>query len=310
MLLDGAQRRWLIGTALAAVIATAAYVPYATGRLNGPSGGSWPGLTFGVVGFALMLYAGALGARRKVPTWRVGRATTWMKGHLWLGLFSYLLILYHAGFGWGGTLTLALMVLFTIVIASGIYGVILQQFMPRLMMDRLPLETVYEQIDAIVGQLRGEADALVGSVAGPLPVAELTPPDHRRGGGGLAPGEALTRGPRPRSAAVLPPPSEATPLRDAYVREIRTYLSLDVPRNRRLGRRREREALFAHLRTMLPTPFHEALDELNAICEERRQLALQKRMHHWLHGWLLVHAPLSMALLLLAAVHAIISIRY
>src|SRR5213593_4459222 len=102
MLLDGAQRRWLIGTALAAVIATAAYVPYATGRLNGPSGGSWPGLTFGVVGFAL--------------------------------------ILYHAGFGWGGTLTLALMVLFTIVIASGIYGVILQQFMPRLMMDRLPLE--------------------------------------------------------------------------------------------------------------------------------------------------------------------------
>ena len=71
-----------------------------------------------------------------------------------------------------------------------------------------------------------------------------------------------------------------------------------------------RDALFAHLRTMLPTPFHEALDELNAICEERRQLALQKRMHHWLHGWLLVHAPLSMALLLLAAVHAIISIRY
>ncbi|PYN69484.1 MAG: hypothetical protein DMD90_02765, partial [Candidatus Rokuibacteriota bacterium] len=75
---------------------------------------------------------GLLGARRKVPTWRLGRATTWMKGHLWLGLLSYLLILYHSGLAWGGTLTLVLMLLFTIVIASGIYGVLLQQFMPRL----------------------------------------------------------------------------------------------------------------------------------------------------------------------------------
>src|SRR5438876_4602680 len=172
MLLDGAQRRWLIGTALAAVIATAAYVPYATGRLNGPSGGSWPGLTFGVVGFALMLYAGALGVRRKVPTWRIGRATTWMKGHLWLGLLSYVLILFHSGFNLSDGLTLVLMVLFTVVLVTGIYGVILQQFLPRMMLLRIPLETVYEQIDAVVAQLRAEADGLVSAVAGPLPAVE------------------------------------------------------------------------------------------------------------------------------------------
>src|SRR3989442_3446185 len=133
MLLDASQRPWIIATAVAAAIATAAYVLYAAGRLTGRNGGSWPGLAFGAVGFALMIYAGVLGARRKVPTWRLGRATTWMKGHVWLGLLSYVLILYHAGFAWGGTLTLVLMLLFTIVIASGIYGVLLQQFMPRLM---------------------------------------------------------------------------------------------------------------------------------------------------------------------------------
>src|SRR5262244_3307236 len=185
MLLDASQRRWAIGTAVAAVAATAAYVPYAATRLNGPSGGSWPGLAFGVAGFVLIVYAGLLGARRKVPTWRVGRATTWMKGHLWLGLLSYVLILYHAGFAWGGTLTLVLMVLFTFVIASGIYGVLLQQFMPRVMTERLPLETVYEQIDVIVVQLRAEADALVGAVVGSLPVAELEPSGIPRAGGGL-----------------------------------------------------------------------------------------------------------------------------
>src|SRR2546427_3428336 len=244
MLLDGAQRRWLIGTALATVIATAVYVPYSASRLNGPSGGSWPGLAFGVVGFALMIYAGALGARRKVPTWRVGRATTWMKGHLWLGLLSYVLILYHAGFAWGGTLTLVLMALFTIVIASGIYGVLLQQFMPRLMTERLPLETVYEQIDVIVAQLRAEADALVGSVVGSLPVADLEPSGIPRGGGGLAHGEALAhelRGPAP---APLPAPAEAAPLKEAYVPESRGDLARELPRNGRLGNRRGRDAPF------------------------------------------------------------------
>jgi len=41
-----------------------------------------------------------------------------------------------------------------------------------------------------------------------------------------------------------------------------------------------------------------------------RQLAVQVRLHHWLHGWLLVHVPLSMALLLLSVVHAIVTLRY
>ena len=63
MLLDTSQRRWIVGTGVAAGVATAAYLAYAASRLNGPSGGSWPGLTFGIVGFALMIYAGVLGAR-------------------------------------------------------------------------------------------------------------------------------------------------------------------------------------------------------------------------------------------------------
>jgi hypothetical protein len=29
-----------------------------------------------------------------------------------------------------------------------------------------------------------------------------------------------------------------------------------------------------------------------------------------MHGWLLVHVPLSMALLLLGAVHAVVALRY
>ena len=60
----------------------------------------------------------------------------------------------------------------------------------------------------------------------------------------------------------------------------------------------------------MPILLQDTLTELEEICDERRQLADQKRLHHVMHGWLLVHVPLSMALLLLGAVHAVIALRY
>jgi len=310
MLLDGSHRRWIVVCLALLALATAAYVPYARAALHGPRGGSWPGLTYGVAGLALMLYAGVLGLRRRVPTWRVGRATTWMKGHLWLGLLSYPLILFHAGFQLGGPLTVILMVLFTLVVLSGVYGVILQQYIPRLMLTRLPLETVYEQIDAVVRQLRDEADALIASVAGPLPAESVAAPVERRGGGGLRPTESLVL-PTPRPVAVpdgtLP---EAVGVREIYLVEIRPYLAPDQELAVQQRTPAMTAALFRHLRTVVPPALHVTLHELEAICEERTQLGQQKRLHHWLHGWLLVHVPLSMALLLLSVVHAIIALRY
>lgn len=310
MLLDASHRRWAIACLILLALATAVYIPYASRTLHGPRGGSWPGLAYGAAGLVLMLYAGALGLRRRVPTWRVGRATTWMKGHLWLGLLSYALILFHGGFQLGGPLTLVLMVLFTVVLVSGVYGVALQQYLPRLMLERLPLETVYEQIDSVVKQLRDEADALVASVVGPLP-EEASPAtvERRAGGGSRRDGALVLPVLRPRSvpAGILP---EAAGMKEIYLVEIRPYLAADRDPAARRATPAVVAALFRHLRTLLPPALHETLQELEVICEERRQLAEQKRLHHWLHGWLLVHVPLSMALLLLALVHAVLSVRY
>src|SRR5215469_14812914 len=76
---------------------------------RGATGGSGIGLLLGTVGFGFMIYAAALGARKRVPTWRLGRAKAWMRGHLWLGLLSLPIILFHGGFHFGGTLTRVLM---------------------------------------------------------------------------------------------------------------------------------------------------------------------------------------------------------
>jgi hypothetical protein len=311
MLIDSSHRRWIAASLAILLVAVAFYVPYVRTALNGPSGGSVHGLVYGIVGFAFMIFAGLLGARRKVPTWRLGRGTTWMRAHIWLGLVSLPLILLHGGFRLGGSLTTVLMILFGVVWVSGIVGLFLQQTLPRLMLTRVPLETVYEQIDDIVLQLLAESDDLVTAACGALPVPAVRLPDERRAGGGGAP----PRPGQPRSSprarpVVLAPVPESRALRETYLRDIRPFLELPNASDRTLGTSSRTATLFRNLRTTLPMPLQDTLTELEAICDERRQLADQKRLHHVMHGWLLVHAPLSFALLLLGAVHAVVALRY
>src|SRR5438067_3694794 len=137
MLLDKTQRGWAIASLGILASAVAIYVPYALFSATGPRGGSAVGLIFGVLGFGFMLYAAALGARKRVPTWRLGRAKAWMRGHLWLGLLTLPMILFHGGFHFGGTLTRVLMWLLIITVASGVYGALLQNAIPKKMTSEL-----------------------------------------------------------------------------------------------------------------------------------------------------------------------------
>src|SRR5271169_600932 len=106
------------------------YGVYRVPPSGGSMGGSALGLAFGILGFAFMIFAALLGARKKVPVWRVGRAQTWMRGHLWLGLLALPILLFHSGFQFGGELTTALMILLIIVVVSGVFGAALQHYMP------------------------------------------------------------------------------------------------------------------------------------------------------------------------------------
>src|SRR5262249_39051968 len=54
----------------------------------------------------------------------------------------------------------------------------------------------------------------------------------------------------------------------------------------------------------------EQLMELQELCARRRQLAEQSRLYRWLHLWLLLHVPLSVALLVLGVAHVVMSLYY
>jgi hypothetical protein len=241
-----------------------------------------------------MVFAGLLAVRKKVPVWRLGRAQTWMRGHLWLGLLSLPLICFHSGFRFGGLLTSVLMILLIVVVASGIFGAALQHYMPSIVTERVPMETIFEQIGNIRAQLIVEADEMVDAMCGP-PSLEL----------------AAIAKIMPVGATAVPGASGGTlPLRKFYSRELRPFLRNESKVSAPLADETKATAMFDGLRTLLPGNLHETIDNLEQICEEERQLRRQIRFHHLLHGWLMLHVPLSFALLLLGCAHAIMALHY
>lgn len=302
MRIDRTHRPWFTWTAVLFAAATLVYIPYSLTARSGPGGGSALGLTFGVAGYAMMLFAGLLGARKKVPVWRVGRAQTWMRGHLWLGLLSFPMILYHGGFAWKGQLTAALMIMLFIVILSGIAGAAIQHYVPSQLTANVPLETIYEEIPHVRQQLCDEADQLASSICGPLtgraaPAAEESEPASRS--------ESVV-------ATVLAEvePEDRARFRMVYIHHIRPFLENPETPDADFATSVKSAPVFDSLRRMLPKPVHAVLEDLESICEEERQLSRQRKIYHVLHGWLLVHVPVSIALLVLGGIHAIVALRY
>jgi hypothetical protein len=240
-----------------------------------------------------MIFAALLGARKKVPVWRVGRAQTWMRGHLWLGLLSLPVLVLHSGFRYGHGLTALLMTLLIIVVASGIFGAVLQHYMPRVMTREVTMETIYEEIGHVRAQLLEEAEELVRQATTATTQA-------------AAAGATDSTG----DSVVAVVEDQNMPLRNFFEQELNPFLRNPGARGHALGNEGQSRSAFVQLRTLVSPVLYATLDDLENICEEERQLTLQSRLHVWLHGWLLLHVPLSLALILLGAVHAVMALRY
>jgi hypothetical protein len=309
MRIDETQRVWLVASVLILGAATAVYVLYALAAPHGPSGGSPIGLVFGIVGFSFMIFAGLLGARKKVPVWRLGRAQAWMRGHLWLGLLALPLILFHGGFHFGGPLTSILLWLLIITVASGVYGAILQHYLPRIMFERVPMESIYDEIDRLRGQLRSEAEGFIEDLCGTNAEAlEAVPAgveSELRAGGYTAM--------RPRGGVTVQyglTEAEVEPVKSFYESELLPFLKAPADKSSRLADYTRANAAFTKLRMLVPPSVHPVIANLENVCEEERQLTRQVRLHRMLHVWLLLHIPLSLILLLLSVFHAVIALRY
>ena len=114
----------------------------------------------------------------------------------------------------------------------------------------------------------------------------------------------------PAAEILLLSEEESAPLRRFYFNEVRPFLEHPAERRLLLSDANNAQLGFSGLRTLLLARAHATVDDLEDVCEEARQLQKQQRLHHWLHLWLLVHIPISLALIVLGAVHAVMALKY
>jgi hypothetical protein len=333
VLLDGRNfwrlhGRWAIATLIAALGATAWTVISARGAGRWPGGGSLSGLMLGLVAALIFLFEIALVVKKTKPL-RTARwllsAQTWMKAHIWLGLLTAPLVILHSGGRLGGTLTTVLVVVFAAVIVSGLWGLALQNLLPRLLLEAAPAETVYSEIERVGRQYAEEARRLVINACGTLDEGGHSPPYDTSRGGHSPPYEqrvavvAATGAPR-----VVGPQIERTPylsgeqarpvpspaIHEALEGAIGAYLETGELASRVLGTRQRNQWYFEDLRLRVAPELRTLVGQLEELCERRRQLNVQQRLHFWLHNWLWVHLPVSVALMVLLAVHIVFALRY
>jgi hypothetical protein len=292
MRIDETHKPWMIVTLAAIAVGVLVYVPYVL-HTPEPGGGTGIGLMFGSVALGLMLFAALLSLRKRFPIWRIGRTKIWMRAHLWLGFLALPMVLFHSAFHARGVLTAVLMWLTIIVVVSGIAGAWMQHTLPTKIYREVPFETIYDQIPVIRKQLAEEAAARAVDVTQRLAPA-------------TGPGATVVD-----SLLGIPTMEVETAAFDKFFAELVTpYLAAEGGRKSRLGDREQAREQFDNFRRDFPPPAWEPISAIEEICDEKRQLDHQARLHRLLHGWLLVHLPFSAALILLAIIHAIGALRY
>lgn len=314
------HRPWILIFVAGCMFSIVALYNFSSGWFEFPGGSSTTGYLLGVVAGLIIIFEILLWPRKKLfRRWRIGRVRTWMCAHIWLGLLTVPLALIHAGFPWEGSLATITMILLLVVVGSGIFGLVLQQYLPRQMTNAVPAESLYSQVDLVARQMVVEADALLsaatGSVVGKTDWSELHPVDKADTLGveyyvGASRSFATMYG----KAFVTELPEKPIPntelLRTAYETQIREFLELGKQSNSLLNDRSKMDQFFADLANKISDDARFLIDNLKLWCEERRQLDVQRSLHHWLHLWLLVHLPLSLALLVFLIWHAIVATQY
>lgn len=294
-------------------------------------GGSLPGLACGFISASIIAFEMLLWPRKVFRAWRLFAARQWLAAHLWFGLASWPIAVVHSGFHLGGALPATFMIVFTLTIVSGIYGWILQNIIPKLMLKQVTAETIYSQIDIVSQRNVSDAYALLTSVFGPPPKIfsqlgavdavdfldketineqiEFLPKRKTAVVVGAVRDVGRVRGRTLRTATFPADPKNATEIWNAYY-ELEKFLLHGGRRHQDFANPGRAASYFLSLKRSCDPTCAEIINSLEEYCDQRRQFDVQKRLHHWLHSWLPIHIGLSVAVSVLLVIHVITALRY
>jgi hypothetical protein len=273
------QKGWAIFFVAASAVSIGLRWWLGRGALERLTGGTRVGLLYGIAGAVLIIFAVLLAGLRYVPKWWwIGSRKSWLKGHIWLGSLSGVLVYCHTGgLHWGGSIEWMLSLTFALTLLTGVFGLVLQQVLPGRLTARVPTEVPYEQIPHVCRQMTSEADSLVHTA---------------------------------QSKPQLPSRTREQ-LNLFYDSVLRPFLLAGYSKIISATEHGSVENLFVTIQSLPGADLvQNELAKLQALARERLNLAEQERIQWWLHSWLYVHIPLSAAAVILLAAHAVIALRY
>lgn len=268
---------------------------------GGPNGGTWLGYTLGTIGALLIVWLAWLGRRKRKYASRLGSVRGWASAHVYLGLSLIIIATLHCAFRFGlnvHTLAYALMVM---VIASGIYGIVVYARYPSLITANRAQGT-REAWLAELNELNEQSVKLADALGPEVYQVILRSIDRTRIGGGL---RSQLFGPR---AAV----------RKAFAS---TVVELGQTAQFAASQIRPRRAAAASGADMQSTvsfmasqvaggpQFGEQAQKLLDLLARRRDLTARinrdVQLHARMQVWLYAHVPLTFALLAALTAHIV-----
>jgi len=216
-----------------------------------------------------------LGIRKRSYASGVGTLQGWVSAHVYLGLFTILIIPMHAGFRFGVDIHTFAFILLIIVVLSGIIGVILYMSVPsRLTEHESSLQS--DAIDKEIGRLISDMRFLVRDKS-----------------------DALVRVYRDELARL----QTMQPM----------GWSLLLPKqNEDLIAKRSAE--LAQIVSSVPSQDETTFQALSQLILKKTQLQValmaQMRLRNILQAWLYIHVPVSVAMIIMVGIHIAVVFYY
>ena len=140
-------KRWL---KVSLVLSLVAVLGYAFADVEPrANGGTWYGYTLGTIGALLIVWLALLGIRKRAMTAGRWSLKAWTSAHVYLGLSLIVIATLHTGFQFGWNVHTLAYVLMMLVIASGIYGIVVYATLPQALSSNRREMTKGQMVDAL-----------------------------------------------------------------------------------------------------------------------------------------------------------------
>lgn len=261
------------------------------GGLQPPNGGTWQGYVLGTAGALLILWLAMLGIRKRSYSSNSGTVQGWTSAHIYLGSALLIIATLHSAGQLGFNIHSLAYILMCIVIASGMYGVYAYVNYPQAVSANRAGSTRAE-LFAELFDLDKRARELGAKSPDEINVAVKSAVERTVIGGGL--------------------------LAQLTGRDDSSFVQSDPNGSTRTVRNRDQQSAIDFIAERVPRASKVAeaqlIQELLAVLCRRqailRRISRDIRLRGWTRIWLLVHIPLSAALIVALAIHILTTFIY